>query len=69
ANQQIPSGTAAQSRNQSPNVRVQSLPLSRHELKAWQTGGVHVRVRSAFTQAVMGFVCRNVNVHAGLQAE
>ena len=31
------------SRNQSPNVRVQSLPSSRHELRAWQTGGVHVR--------------------------
>ena len=27
------------SRNQSPNVRVQSLPLSRHELKAWQIRG------------------------------
>jgi hypothetical protein len=23
---------------------VQSLPLGHHELKAWQTGGVHVRV-------------------------
>ena len=28
-------------RNESPNVRVQSLPSSHHELKAWQTGGVH----------------------------
>ena len=43
ANQQTPSGTAAKSRNQSPNVRVQSLPSSRHELRTWQTGGVHVR--------------------------
>jgi hypothetical protein len=38
ANQQIPSGTAAKSRNQSPDVRVQSLPSSSHELRAWQTG-------------------------------
>src|SRR5690606_37560843 len=28
--------------NQSPDVRVQSLPLNHQELKAWQTGGVHV---------------------------
>ncbi len=31
------------SRIQSPNVRVQSLPSNRHELKAWHTGSVHVR--------------------------
>ena len=33
----------AKSHTESPNVRVQSLPSSRHELKAWQTGSVHVR--------------------------
>ena len=27
----------------SPNVRVQSLPSRCHELRTWQTGGVHVR--------------------------
>lgn len=37
-NQLIPSGTAAQSCNQSPNVRVQSLPSSRRELRAWHRG-------------------------------
>ena len=30
--------------SKSPNVRVQSNPVSPHELKAWQSGGVHVRV-------------------------
>ena len=43
ADQQNPSGTASTSRTQSPDVRVQSLPSRRHELRAWQTGGVHVR--------------------------
>jgi hypothetical protein len=28
---------------QSPNVRLQSDPVSPHQLKAWQSGGVHVR--------------------------
>ena len=42
-NQRIPSGTVAQSHTKSPNVRAQSLPSSRHELKAWHTGSVHVR--------------------------
>jgi hypothetical protein len=41
--QQNPSGTASLSRKESPNVRVQSLPVSRYELSAWQAGGVHVR--------------------------
>ena len=44
ANQLIPSGTAGTSRSKSPNVRVQSKPASHHEKKAWQSGGVHVRV-------------------------
>ena len=34
---------SGQSRAHSPNVRVQSLPWRQHELKAWHTGGVHVR--------------------------
>ena len=38
ADQKIPSGTAAKSRNQSPDVRVQSLPSGRHELRAWHRG-------------------------------
>jgi hypothetical protein len=42
-NQLIPSGTAGASRSKSPNVRAQSDPISPHELKAWQSGGVHVR--------------------------
>ena len=42
--QQIPSGTSAARLNQSPNVRLQSFPSSHHELSAWQTGGVHVRM-------------------------
>lgn len=29
--------------HQSPDVRVQSSPSRHHELRAWQTGGVHVR--------------------------
>ena len=45
-NQRIPSGTVTQSHTNSPNVRVQSLPSS-HELSAWQTGRVHVRVAKA----------------------
>ncbi len=29
-------------RSKSPDVQVRSIPLSRHELKAWTSGGVHV---------------------------
>lgn len=43
-NQRIPLGTVTQSHTKSPNVRVQSLPSSHHELKAWQIGGAHVRL-------------------------
>ena len=42
-NQRIPSGTSGASRIESSNVRVQSLPLSRHELKPWKIRGVHLR--------------------------
>ena len=30
--------------HQSPNVRVQSLSKCQKQLRAWQTGGVHVRL-------------------------
>jgi hypothetical protein len=30
-------------RSKSPNVRLQSDPVSLHELKVWTSGGVHVR--------------------------
>lgn len=45
--QQNPSGTASRSRRESPNVRVQSLPSSRHQMRVWQAGGVHVRSESS----------------------
>ncbi len=38
-----PSWTASPSRTESPDVREQSSPSCRSKLRAWQTGGVHVR--------------------------
>ncbi|MDB5743862.1 MAG: transposase, partial [Polaromonas sp.] len=40
-NQRIPSGTAGAACIRSPDAWLQSKPLSRREMKAWQTGGVH----------------------------
>src|SRR5215470_13578976 len=46
-NQRIPSGTAAMP-HQSPNVRLQSLPLRHRLTDPWQSRGVHVRPYLAF---------------------
>jgi hypothetical protein len=37
--------TVLLSSDRSPSIRVQSLPLSRHRLIAWQNGSVHIRFR------------------------
>ena len=46
-NQQIPSRTVEKKPHQSPNVRVQSLSKCQKQLRAWQTGGVHVGMENA----------------------
>ena len=39
--------------NESPNVRVQSLPISQNELGAWQNGSVHVRTLLRHSKKLM----------------
>lgn len=52
ADQQNPSVTASSSRAESPNVRVQSFSSRCHEMRPWQTEGVHVRPAVATVRAL-----------------